>query len=110
MRHRKLAKRLICSGALATGLLGMFFFGLVSGAAQQIHRNPFEGLRPAWVKSGSDVPHEELAHAITDLGAHDGQRCEYLKLNTAQGSFLYYQYSTGRAPINDELVAGVWVK
>jgi hypothetical protein len=78
--------------------------------AQQILRNGFEAPKPAWVKSGADVPFEELAHSITDQSAHDGQRSEYLKLDARQGNHIYYQYAVGRGPINDDLNASVWIK
>src|SRR6266446_6248957 len=78
--------------------------------AQQVHRNKFETAQPFWVKGGFDAPYEIGVHAITDQGAHDGQRCEYLQLQVKQGNFIYYQYGTGKAPISDELIASVYLK
>src|SRR6266446_5836917 len=66
--------------------------------------------QPFWVKGGFDAPYEIGVHAITDQGAHDGQRCEYLQLQVKQGNFIYYQYGTGKAPISDELIASVYLK
>ncbi len=94
-------------------LLGVLFLMLAGPSAvlgQQVHRNGFEGLKTSLVRSGFDAPYEENAHATTDQGVHDGQRCEYLKLQAKPGNFIYYQYSTGRVPIGEEMNASLWVK
>jgi hypothetical protein len=78
--------------------------------AQQVHRNGFETGKTAWQKSGFDAPHDVIAHNATDQGAHDGQRSEYLQLNSKLGNFIYYQYPVGKAPITAELVGGIFVK
>src|SRR5262245_66207645 len=86
---------------VGTGLLALFVplaLSLVPCAAQQAHRNSFETLNTSWVKGAADVAFEELAHATTEQGAHDGQRAEYVKINARQGSHVYYQYPTPRAP------------
>jgi hypothetical protein len=90
-------------------LLSLSFF-LPPVFAQQVHRNRFEALKTFWVKSGADAAYDELSHLMSDQGAHDGQRSEYLRLETKPGSFIHYQYSTGRAPISSELSAAVWIK
>ena len=77
---------------------------------QQIHRNPFEAVKPSWVKSGFDAPYEETAHAISDQVWHDGQRSEMITLQAKAGNFIHYQYSTGRVPIGEEMSASLWVK
>jgi hypothetical protein len=84
--------------------------GLVPCLGQQVHRNGFEGRNPAWTRASADAPFDETVHQITDQGAHDGQRAEYLQIKAGQGSYIYYQYPTGRAPVSEELSAGVWVK
>jgi hypothetical protein len=85
-------------------------FALLPCFAQQVHRNGFEGRNPAWTRSSADAPVDETVHIMTDQGAHDGQRAEYLAINAGQGSYVYYQYPCGRAPIGEELSASVWVK
>ena len=91
---------LIAAAALVHGL----------ASAQQIHRNGFEALRPGWVKGGFDAPNEEKAHAITDQTAHDGRRSEYISLEAKPGTFIHYQYTTGKALVGEELGASVWLK
>jgi hypothetical protein len=85
-------------------------FCLLPCLGQQVHRNGFEGRDLGWVRASADAPFDEVAHQLTDQGAHDGQRAEYLALKAGQGSYIYYQYPCGRAPIGDELSASVWVK
>src|SRR5947209_20066457 len=77
---------------------------------QQIHRNGFEGRNPSWVRANADAPFDETIHQMTDQVAHDGQRAEYLQIKAGQGTYLYYQYPVGRAPVSEELNASVWVK
>jgi len=87
--------------------------------AQQVHKNSFETFNTSWLKGAADVPFDELAHTMTDQGAHDGKRSEFIKIN-AQASnplqnpdtppHIYYQYATAKAPISIELSASIWVK
>jgi hypothetical protein len=90
--------------------LAMVFLPLVFAPAQQVHHNGFESVNTAWVKGGADAAFDELAHQMTDQGAHDGKRSEYLRINARQGTYINYQYTTGKAPISAELNASVWVK
>jgi hypothetical protein len=101
---------------IATGVK-LLLAGLVSAAcallpgfAQQVHRNGFEGRNPAWTRASADATVDETVHIMSDQGAHDGQRSEYLAINAGPGTFVYYQYACGRAPISEELSASVWVK
>jgi hypothetical protein len=86
---------------------------------QQVHKNAFETLNTSWIKGGADVAFEEIAHIMSDQGAHDGRRSEFIKIN-AQASnpvqspdtipHIYYQYPTAQAPISIELSASIWLK
>ena len=78
--------------------------------AQQMLRNNFENDKLFWTKSIADVPHEVLLHVNTDQGAHSDQRSEYLHLKMQTGTYLFYQYDVGKAPIGEELSATVWLK
>lgn len=77
---------------------------------QQVHRNGFETPKILWTKAGADATYEEFTHASSDQGAHEGQRSEYLQVNTKEGSYLHYLYPVGKAPVGDELAGKVWVK
>ena len=78
--------------------------------AQQIHRNGFEYAKTVWTRGAADAVHEVLEHATLEQGAHDGQRCEHIKIVGKQGSFVYFQYPLGKAPISDDLTGNVWIK
>src|SRR5262245_50110447 len=100
---------------LIGSVLGLTLFaalglGLLPCDAGQIHRNSFETAQTQWVKGDADMAYEEQAHGMTDQGAHDFQRCEYIRVNARQGSHVHYQYATPRAPITDELNISLWVK
>jgi hypothetical protein len=77
---------------------------------QQIHRNGFETGKTAWSKSGFDAQYDEVAHIISDQGAHEGQRSEYLQFNAKSGNFIYYHYPVAKAPVADDLVGSVYIK
>jgi hypothetical protein len=111
MKDRGVSRRAIPLGVrllLAYALPAAF--GLLPCLGQQVHRNGFEGRNPSWVRGGADAPFDEVAHVLTDQGAHDGQRAEYLAIKAGQGTYVHYQYPCGRAPISEELSASVWIK
>jgi hypothetical protein len=97
------------AAALASVLgLGGFFLSLAW--ADQVHRDGFEGRDPVWVKGTADAPFKEKAHRTTEDMSHTGQRSEYLELQVERGTFIYYNYDTGPAPLADDLSASVWIK
>jgi hypothetical protein len=98
-------------GRVFSATLALTLTLLSLASAQQIRRNGFESSTPTWIKGRADVTYEENAHTMTDQGPHDGQRCEYIQITSPQeGKFAYYQYPVGKAPVGDELNAGVWIK
>ena len=104
MRRGRSSRR---SLALAVAA-GVSFFGWAQG--QQIHRNGFEGREPIWIKGSADANFREILHETTDLTARTGQRCERIKIDADQGSFIYYLYPTQRAPLTEDLSARVWIR
>jgi hypothetical protein len=109
MRSRASLARPFPIGA-ALVVAALVALGLLPCTAQQIHRNSFETAQTQWVKGNADAAYDEQAHGMTDQGAHDLQRSEYVRVNARQGSHIYYQYATPKAPINDELNISLWVK
>ena len=103
MRSRS-AKQLLALALAA----GFSFLGRAQG--QQIHRNGFEGREPVWIKGSADGNSHEILHETTDLTARTGQRCEHIKIDADQGSFIYYLYPTQRAPLTDDLSVRVWLR
>jgi hypothetical protein len=101
--------RVACVPSVAVGLvLAVALFGTVQG--QQIHRDGFEANEPVWVKGPADVPFKEIAHAMTDEHAHGGQRSEFIHVDAGTGTNIQYCYDIGRAPISEELTAGLWLR
>jgi len=49
-------------------------------------------------------------HDLTDTFAHTGQYSEHVQITAEQGTYLYYYYPIGRAPVGEDLSASVWVK
>src|SRR5262249_17315837 len=78
--------------------------------SQQVHRNGFENRVPVWLKGPADAPFKETVHEVTDKTAHTGEFSEHIQLMAEVGTYIQYEYSTGRAPLSEELRAGLWIK
>ncbi len=107
----KCAMRLTAA-VLAGGMIAVV--AIVPTAAQEIHRNGFEGRQTAWVRGEDNVRAEEKAHALSSEYAHQGTTSEFIQIVCPDGkndtNFATYYYPTQPAPIVEDLVAGVWVK
>jgi hypothetical protein len=83
-------------------------------AAQQIHRNGFEGRQTGWLRDDDNVRAEEKAHNLSSDYAHQGANSEFIQIICAEGknesNFAKYYYPTQPAPIVDDLIASVWIK
>jgi hypothetical protein len=89
------------------GVLGL----VVSRApGQQIIQYGFETRDPVWKAERADAAYKVLVHALTDETAHGGQRCEHIQLRAEKGSYIQYVYKVGRAPVTEDLSAGIWLK
>jgi hypothetical protein len=78
-------------------------------AQTSIHRNGFE-TKVGWTKGGFDAPYEETAHRIDDRDPHNGRGSEYIEIDAKQGKSIQYIYPVGKAPINEELRGGLWLR
>ena len=78
--------------------------------SQEIIQYGFEGRDTVWVQGNSKASFRETAHRITDEFARSGTKSEHLALAVEQGEFIYYTYNVGRAPVNDELTASIYVR
>jgi hypothetical protein len=87
---------------------GLALLGLAHG--QQIHRDSFEAAEPVWIKGPKDAKVREIAHRMTDEHAHTGQKSEFIHVEADSGSYVHYVYDVGRAPIQEDLTASVWVR
>src|SRR4051812_8662287 len=109
-RERMLAMRRLPATMIPAAVLLAWSLAATPTQAQQTHRNGFETDKLFWTKSIADAAHEVVLHTSTDQGAHTGQRSEYLQLKVQNGTYLYYQYPLGKAPVGEELNGGVWIK
>jgi hypothetical protein len=98
----------VTGAVLATTVLTVAVLSTAHG--QQIHRNGFESPDAAWIKGTADVAFRELIHDVTDASAHTGQSAEHVQIATEQGSYVYYYYPVGKAPLSEELSATIWIK
>src|SRR5690242_18345503 len=105
MRRLRLRATLaaLAAGAAALALLG-------PAAADQLVREGFEGNDPLWVKGAADGTFREVAHRITDERPFRGNKCEMIQVAVESGNFVHYTYDTGRAPVTDDLRAGLWLR
>jgi hypothetical protein len=101
-------RRLRLGATLAALAAGLALLG--TAAAEQLVREGFEGNNPLWVKGASDGTFREVTHRITDERPFRGNRCETIQVNVQNGNFVYYTYDAGRAPVTDELRAGLWLR
>src|SRR2546423_141856 len=89
--------------------VGLLVFAGWAFAQTSVHRNGFE-TKIAWAKGGFDAANEEDAHRIDDREPHNGRGAEYIELDAKQGSYIHYVYPVGKAPISEELRAGLWLR
>jgi hypothetical protein len=119
-RKQPRPKTLFVCGVFLLGALSvaLAFLGLAPGQtpAGKILTNDFEkGGEPFWVKGQADAPFREIAHRLTNPDNpnepfHGGRRSETIQLDAEAGSFIYYSYDLGRAPVSDYLSASLWLR
>src|ERR1051326_3488455 len=105
-------RRILSNFCVVAGVglaIGLLAFAGWAFAQTSIHKNGFEN-KPGWTKGTSDGVFDELAHRIDDREPHNGQGSEYVELDVKTGKSIHYVYPTAKAPINDELRAGLWLR
>ncbi len=106
--HRKLTCRAFA--VLGIGLtVGLLVCAGWAFAQTAVLRNGFE-TKTAWNKGGFDAPYDEIAHKIDDRDPHSGRGSEYIEIDAKQGNSIQYIYPVGKAPINEDLRASVWLR
>jgi hypothetical protein len=105
-------RRWVLGSSIAAALLTLAVVAPLSG--QQFFQYGFESRDPIWMHpiAGADIDFKVLAHKLTDEAAHSGQRSEMIRLQVAEGrgSFIYFTYEPGKAPVGEDLSVSVWVK
>lgn len=97
-------------GVIGLGLaIGLLVSAGWAFAQTSILRNGFE-TKLGWIKGGFDAQYEELAHKIDDRDPHSGKNSEYIEIDAKPGKGIHYTYAIGKAPINEETRAAVWLR
>jgi hypothetical protein len=118
-RRRKRGKRRWLVELLVAVLAGLVLALILAGPApgQQFLHYGFEGRDPVWVVAKNDTTGlHEITHALVgieqgiDGSVHSGQRSEFLHFQVEQGSVLHYTCAIGRAPVEEELTASLWLR
>ena len=104
--------RWIVAAALTLGLAALV---AVSGRGQptaQTFQHGFEGRDDThdiiWQRGSANADYREIDHRLTNETAHTGAKSERIHLEAQKGSFIYYTYAVGRAPVTDELNVSLW--
>ena len=100
----------MCAAIFLTTICGTVLAFLGSAFGQQIFTMASRAATLPGSRAAADASFKELAHDVTDDTAHTGQRSEHIRLQVQSGSFIYYLYNIGKAPLNDKFSASVWVK
>jgi hypothetical protein len=102
--------RLLVAGTLAAVVAVALAVSVKSQQGQQTLEYGFERGEPIWLAGPFDAAYKEIKHTLTDETAHTGQKSEVIQLHAEKGSFIYYTYPIGKAPVTDELNVTLWVK
>lgn len=105
MRHQaKLQTYPLLGGALV--LLLLVFATEARGAL----RDDFETLEPNFRDVGGDARYQVEQRRRVGDGPHSGRGCEFWQIQSGDGTAIYLSYDVGRAPVIEELTAGVWLR
>ena len=102
--------RPLVAGILALTVGGAIAVSVYSQPEQQALQHGFERGEPIWLAGPFDAAYKETKHLLTDETAHTGQKSELIQLQAEKGSFIYYTYPIGKAPVTDELTVSLWIK
>jgi hypothetical protein len=89
----------------------LVLFALVFATrAEAALRDDFESLEPSWRDVGGDARYQIEQRRRVGESPHTGRGCELWQIQSGDGTAIYLSYDVGRAPVIDELTAGVWVR
>jgi hypothetical protein len=109
--HNRL--RLFGAVVLAAAVAAAVAVNVRSQQGQQTFQHGFESHDPKatlWLPGSFDAKYREISHELTEETAHSGQKSEVIQLQAEKGTFIYYTYPIGKAPLIDELNVSVWMK
>ena len=102
--------RLICGAVL--GSAGIVAMAVAAGAApaDAPWHEGFEGPNSSWRAVGADLEYRLEIHGRARGGAHTGQGSEQLRINAANGSYVYFAHAVPSSRITADLAPSVWIK
>src|SRR5262245_11277991 len=110
-RTRASGAKRICRAGLIACLPALLSLPLLLRAQEMSFlQQGFEGREPLWTPGAADVTYKETVHQLTEETAHEGHRSESIEVQAQQGSYIYYTYPIGRAPISEDMLTGLWIK
>lgn len=77
--------------------------------AQNWHED-FETSQPSWRDIGGDARHRIVQQQRLTGDSHTGNGCEWLQLDTQNGTRIYFAHDIGRPAVIDDLAPSVWVR
>ena len=92
---------------LAAALLAVWAVAPVCG---QVWHEGFETSQPSWRIAGGDTRYRILQQQRVQGIAHTGNGCEWLQLESEDGTSVYIAHDVGRPAVIDELLPSVWLK
>ncbi len=94
----------------AAAALAVYLVWLAAGNARGDFRENFESPQTSWTFAAADAPYRLHQHGRVNSGAHWGQGCEQLRLETGAGTHVYFSHAIDNPRVHEELSPGVWVK
>lgn len=81
-----------------------------TAVAQGVASDGFEGPEVAWQSWAADARFRVLAHQRSTIQPHGGAVCEFLHVETGDGTYVYFGYPIRPAAVIDELRAALWIR
>jgi len=95
--------------AIGCGLL-LVLTAVFTTDARGALRDEFETQEPTWRDVGGDARYVVEQRRRVGDSPHSGRGCELWQIQSGDGTAIYLSYDIGRAPVIDELTAGVWLR
>lgn len=96
--------------ARVAAVLTALLWAPATALAQTAWHEGFEAGEPSWRDAGGDAQYRVLQHQLIQGDSHSGNGCEWLQIEGAGGSYVYFAHEIARPRIINELAPSVWVR
>lgn len=107
-RAIRCATRAVGRWSVAVAVLAGLF--LLPSESTADYSESFESAEASWRFVRADGPVRVDLPRRTFDESHGGSGCEHLRLSAGSGTYAWFAFSTGRAPIIHEVVSTLWLK